>query len=374
MALSFYSKPKSESPVRIDDMPTMTMKMALASAEDMDVAYDLLGLLSNVERDYYPADESDEDAPTFIDVDDPEHLRYVYDRLKALIDRRGSGAFHRVIGGFSTVLYEKNQILDLTQDVVAIHPRLTAALEAVEKLAQVRASIVAYYEKHDDTGRRADADSTEVQLVDDLLVLLSNMDTLAVSAGSDAERAIERARLAESRLESATQPLDEQMARLNQRVIELNAENEALRKVLSFQARVQPWMLECFGAVIAADKMERNHRFFEEATELVQACGMTASEAHQLVDYTFGRPVGEPTQETGGVMVTLAALCLANGLDMHAAGETELARISIPETVAKIREKQAAKPKHSPLPAGTQAPTEPYQWTDTGPLEVGDQA
>jgi Lar family restriction alleviation protein len=118
-----------------------------------------------------------------------------------------------------------------------------------------------------------------------------------------------------------------------------------------FQQRVQPWLMECFGPMIAGDREERNHRFLEEALELVQACGCTAHEAHQLVDYTFGRPVGEPAQEVGGVMVTLAALCLANGLDLHAAGETELARISVPETVAKIRAKQAAKPKHSPLPA-----------------------
>lgn len=118
----------------------------------------------------------------------------------------------------------------------------------------------------------------------------------------------------------------------------------------AFQARVHPWMLACFGAAIAADRQERNHRFFEEAAELVQSCGMTASEAHQLVDYTWSRPVGEKSQEVGGVMVTLAALCLANGLDMHAAGEMELERISAPETMAKIRAKQAAKPKHSPLP------------------------
>ena len=39
------------------------------------------------------------------------------------------------------------------------------------------------------------------------------------------------------------------------------------------------------------------HRFLEEALELVQACGATASEAHQLVDYVYGRPVGEPAQE-----------------------------------------------------------------------------
>lgn len=115
-----------------------------------------------------------------------------------------------------------------------------------------------------------------------------------------------------------------------------------------FQRRVRPWMLACFGAEIAADVQERNHRFLEEALELVQACGATASEAHQLVDYVYGRPAGEKVQEVGGVMVTLAALCLAQGIDMHAAGETELGRIWT--KVEQIRAKQAAKPKHSPLP------------------------
>ena len=122
----------------------------------------------------------------------------------------------------------------------------------------------------------------------------------------------------------------------------------------SFQDRVQPWMMACFGAEIAADGAERNHRFLEESLELVQACGCTASEAHQLVDYVYGRPVGEREQEVGGVMVTLAALCLAQGLDMQAAGEMELARIWT--KVVAIRAKQAAKPKHSPLPAAAPQP------------------
>ena len=117
---------------------------------------------------------------------------------------------------------------------------------------------------------------------------------------------------------------------------------------MTFQTDVQPWMLACFGPEISADVTERNHRFLEEALELVQAKGCTASEAHQLVDYVYGRAVGEPHQEVGGVMVTLAALCLAAGLDMHKAGEDELARIWT--KVEKIRAKQAAKPKHSPLP------------------------
>lgn len=115
-----------------------------------------------------------------------------------------------------------------------------------------------------------------------------------------------------------------------------------------FQARVKPWLLECFGEAIAADRQERNHRFLEEALELVQANQCTASEAHQLVDYVYGRPVGEPSQEVGGVMVTLAALCLALGLDMHVAAETELARIWT--KVELIRAKQATKPAMSPLP------------------------
>lgn len=115
-----------------------------------------------------------------------------------------------------------------------------------------------------------------------------------------------------------------------------------------FQSRVQPWLLACFGETIAGDRKERNHRLLEEALELVQACGCTRSEARQLVDYVFGRPPGEPRQEVGGVMVTLAALCLAHDLDMHQAGEGELVRVWA--RIDAIRAKQAAKPAHSPLP------------------------
>jgi hypothetical protein len=121
----------------------------------------------------------------------------------------------------------------------------------------------------------------------------------------------------------------------------------------TFQARVHPWLQECFGPQIAADTVERNHRFLEESLELVQALGCTESEALQLVDYVFNRDRGTPSQEVGGVMVTLAALCLANGLDMHGSAESELARIWT--KVETIRAKQAAKPPHSPLPATPRA-------------------
>jgi len=115
-----------------------------------------------------------------------------------------------------------------------------------------------------------------------------------------------------------------------------------------FEGKVAPWLLETFGHEIMMNCTERNHRFLEEALELVQACGCTASEAHQLVGYVFARPVGDPEQECGGVMVTLAALCIAQGLVMEECGEKELARVWT--KVEQIRAKQAAKPKHSPLP------------------------
>jgi hypothetical protein len=118
-----------------------------------------------------------------------------------------------------------------------------------------------------------------------------------------------------------------------------------------FQRRVVDWMMETFSMEVCRNTTERNHRFLEESLELVQAMGCTASEAHQLVDYVFGRPVGDPAQEVGGVLVTLAALCSAADLSMRDCGEDELGRCW--ENIDRIRAKQAEKPKHSPLPTLT---------------------
>lgn len=67
-----------------------------------------------------------------------------------------------------------------------------------------------------------------------------------------------------------------------------------------FQKGVDAGMQVCFGEQISKDKVERNHRFLEEALELVQSLDCTKSEAHQLVDYVFDRAKGEPPQECGG--------------------------------------------------------------------------
>ena len=110
-----------------------------------------------------------------------------------------------------------------------------------------------------------------------------------------------------------------------------------------FQFRVDEWMAATFSPEVRADKIERAMRFLEEATELCQAIGLSADKAHTVVDYVFGRPDGEPWQEVGGAMVTLAALCSAIGEDMDACGNRELGRINTPEMRAKIAAKQVSK-------------------------------
>lgn len=120
----------------------------------------------------------------------------------------------------------------------------------------------------------------------------------------------------------------------------------------SFQRRVASWMDSCFegNLDIINDVDERNARFLEEAIELVQANGFSEEQTQLITKYVYGRPKGEPSQEIGGVMVTLAALANPLGHSIEAASETELARILDPDMQSRIREKQKSKPKSSPLP------------------------
>jgi len=110
-----------------------------------------------------------------------------------------------------------------------------------------------------------------------------------------------------------------------------------------FQDRVWEWLVACLGRKIADSIPHRNHRFLEEALELVQSLGLQKHEVIRLVDYVYSRPAGELRQETGGVMTTLAALCKANGIDMMQMGEDELKRMWV--RMETIRAKQVEKPQ-----------------------------
>lgn len=114
----------------------------------------------------------------------------------------------------------------------------------------------------------------------------------------------------------------------------------------SFQIRCMKWILAWLNTNLVWNKQERNQRFLEEALELVQSLDMDAATAHKLVDYVFSRPPGEPKQELGGVMNTLAILAETNSMSMWQSAEDELARCW--NNIDKIREKQKGKPILTP--------------------------
>lgn len=128
----------------------------------------------------------------------------------------------------------------------------------------------------------------------------------------------------------------------------------------AFQSDVGDWMEQCFLPSLANNMTERGDRLLEEVLELLQAHGYDSARVPTLVNYVFGRPVGEPAQEVGGVMVTLAAYCSVAGLSMQADGQAELDRINQPEVMARIREKQEAKNAlhfDTPLPGSASQPS-----------------
>lgn len=111
-----------------------------------------------------------------------------------------------------------------------------------------------------------------------------------------------------------------------------------------YQEAVWKWCKDTFSGIVAYQSTrERNHRFLEEALELVQSTGMRKEDAIRVVDYVYGRPAGQTQQEVGGVMITLLALCEQQGVSCTVALTEEFDRINRPETQHVIRQKQQDK-------------------------------
>lgn len=110
-----------------------------------------------------------------------------------------------------------------------------------------------------------------------------------------------------------------------------------------YEARVGTWMGKCFLPSLYSNMTERGDRLLEEVLELLQSNGYDPMRVPTLVEYVYGRPVGKPVQEVGGVMVTLAGYCYIAKVPMATAAWDELRRIEDPVVMDKIRAKQAAK-------------------------------
>jgi uncharacterized coiled-coil protein SlyX len=129
-----------------------------------------------------------------------------------------------------------------------------------------------------------------------------------------------------------------------ERNVELGNE---LRGKGDVQTRVGKFMTRCFGERWASydNVPERGLRFFEEACELAQACGLTLSQACPVIIHVYGKPRGTASVEVGDVVVTLAALSETYRLVMNSCGRGAIARLEA-DGPEKLREKHDAKPDY----------------------------
>lgn len=111
-----------------------------------------------------------------------------------------------------------------------------------------------------------------------------------------------------------------------------------------FQNRVYRWMKKWLGMESATEAQLRDLRFLEEAVELVQARGLPFDKVKEVVILVYGRPPGEPSQEVGGVVITLSALCSQAGIIFSEEAYRELVRIEAPNVGEAIRARQSSKP------------------------------
>lgn len=112
---------------------------------------------------------------------------------------------------------------------------------------------------------------------------------------------------------------------------------------MNVQANVDDWMKIVFTEEERINAPERSLRCAEEALELTQALGVDRETIHRLVDYVYGRPVGEAPQEIAGTMVTLYSVATALGVDADSLFLKEMARVYHPDVIARCRRRQHEK-------------------------------
>lgn len=106
--------------------------------------------------------------------------------------------------------------------------------------------------------------------------------------------------------------------------------------------RVRQFLLDAFPDDPVIRPKVRVLRFLEEALELAQSIGITKEKALEQLEYTYARPIGEPRQEFGGTVFTLAAVGLALDMDLDTAGHDAVDEAY--GRIEQIREKQKTKP------------------------------
>jgi hypothetical protein len=129
----------SQAPRRTQFQDGFKMKMAKPDQRDIAAACGLASLLFAIDRNEYPIDgypvfgELADDAPTWFDDEDIEHLKHLHQLLKRLL-LDAPGFPGRVIDGMCHVIMNKaNKIIDPDADTIELHPEIVQARKEAER-------------------------------------------------------------------------------------------------------------------------------------------------------------------------------------------------------------------------------------------------
>lgn len=95
----------------------------------------------------------------------------------------------------------------------------------------------------------------------------------------------------------------------------------------SLQRIAHDWAMRSFGKEHVINVPERGLRALEESIELAQALGVPRETALLCVQTVYDKPVGNPMQEGGGALMTLAILCHELRWDAMELLEAEVRRV-----------------------------------------------
>lgn len=114
----------------------------------------------------------------------------------------------------------------------------------------------------------------------------------------------------------------------------------------AFQWVAHRWAVSVFGGDHVKDSKVRAARHAEEAIELAQAFDVSKEDMQKVLDIVYSRPPGDPEQEAGGSLMTLAVLCESHDWNMNGLGRRELVRVtSKPKEHFQKRNAEKVHPK-----------------------------
>jgi hypothetical protein len=102
------------------------LRMAKATPEDIENAFELASVLDQIERGDWPylGDEEPEDAPERIDDENIEHLQHVYELFRTMARR---GGLWRIVMGFDMVLH--SDLLNPAVDYIEVNPVINECVD-----------------------------------------------------------------------------------------------------------------------------------------------------------------------------------------------------------------------------------------------------